>query len=332
MTVPLVTAAFTACNAQETILPALASAMAQDWPTLEILVVDDASSDNTPAMVETYIRDQSEAVRPVRLIRQSYNGGVAQTRNRLIAEARGEFIAFFDDDDVSAPDRTSRQYARILETEAGVGHDLILCHTAREQIFPGGRSHYEATMGCEGIPTPVGTDVADRILLGRLSPGVIGSCATCSQMARRSVYTRLGGFDSTLSRAEDTDLNIRCALQGGAFAGVAAPLVRQAMTTGIEKGLLAEFESYAALQDKYRDYLASHGWLDFTLRWREIRRDYMQRRMGLFFLRLFSLSLHSPVKLAKKMYWSLPAHRTRRYLRYWHHTAFPHSAPGSDTP
>jgi len=150
-------------------------------------------------------------------------------------------------------------------------------------------------------------------------------------MARTSVYKRLGGFDSSLSRSEDTDLNIRCALQGGAFAGVAAPLVRQAMTSGVEKSLLAEFESYAVLQDKYRDYLARHGWLDFTLRWREVRRDYMQRRMGLFLLRLFSLGLHSPMKLAKKMYWSLPAHRTRRYLRYWHHTSFPHSASGSDT-
>jgi glycosyltransferase involved in cell wall biosynthesis len=331
MTAPLVTAAFTAYNAQDTILSALASAMSQDWPKLEILVVDDASRDNTPAMVETCIRDQSKAIRPVRLIRQAHNGGVAQARNRLIAEARGEFIAFFDDDDISAPDRISRQYARILETEAGVGHDLILCHTAREQIFPGGRIHYEATMGCEGIPIPVGADVADRILLGRLSPGVIGSCATCSQMARRSVYTRLGGFDSTLSRSEDTDLNIRCALQGGAFAGVGAPLVRQAMTSGVEKGLAAEFESYDDLQNKYRDYLARHGWLDFTLRWREIRRDYMQRRMGRLSLHLVSLSLHSPVKLVKKIYWSLPAHGTRQSLRDWHYIAFPHSAPGSDT-
>ena len=332
MTVPLVTAAFTAYNAQDTILPALASAMAQDWPALEILVIDDASSDSTPALVETFIRDRSEAVRPIRLIRQSHNGGVAQTRNHLITEARGEFIAFFDDDDVSALNRISRQYDRILDVEASVGHDLILCHTAREQVFPGGHSHYEATMGCEGISAPVGADVADRILLGRLSPGVIGSCATCSQMARRSVYIRLGGFDSTLLRCEDTDLNIRCALKGGAFAGVAAPLVRQAMTTGIEKGLLAEFDSYAVLQDKYHDYLASHGWLDFTLRWREVRQDYMQRRKGLFFVRLLSLGLHSPVKLAKKVYWSLPADRTRRHLRYWHHTAFPPSSPESDMP
>lgn len=332
MTVPLVTAAFTAYNAQDTILPALASAMAQDWPTLEILVVDDASNDSTPSMVEAYIRDQREAVRPVRLIRHSHNHGVAHARNRLIAEARGEFIAFFDDDDVSSPDRISRQYARILETEAEVGHDLILCHTAREQVLPGGRSHYEATMGCEGDPIPAGTDVADRILFGRLSPGVIGSCATCSQMARISVYTRLGGFDPSLSRAEDTDLNIRCALQGGAFAGVAAPLIRQAMTTGVEKSLLAEFESYASLQDKYSDYLAHHGWLNFTLRWRRVRQDYMQRRMGLFFLHLLTLSLHSPVKLAKRIYWSLPAHRTRRYLRYWHHSSFAHSMPKSDAP
>jgi hypothetical protein len=151
-------------------------------------------------------------------------------------------------------------------------------------------------------------------------------------MARASVYNRLGGFDSSLSRSEDTDLNIRCAMQGGAFAGVAAPLVRQAMTTGVEKDLFAEFESYSAIQEKYRDYLARKGWLDFTLRWQDIRRDYMQRHMGLFFLRLLLLSLHSPVKLTRKMYWSLPAHRTRRYLRYWRHASFSHSTMGSGGP
>lgn len=326
MTVPLVTAAFTAYNAEDSILSALNSAMSQDWPELEILVVDDASSDATAAMVEKFIRNRSETTRPVRMIRQSHNGGVAQARNRLIAEAGGEFIAFFDDDDISAPNRISRQYGRILEAEARVGHDLVLCHTAREQIFPDGSRHYEATMGCEDVPIPVGTVVADRILLGRLSPGVIGSCATCSQMARKSVYSRLGNFDPSMARSEDTDLNVRCALRGGAFAGIAAPLVRQTMTTGFEKNLMAELESYAALQDKHCNYLAACGWLEFSLHWQEVRRAYMQKRVSQFLMRLFSLGLRSPLKLARKIYWSIPAHRTRKYLRNWHHTAFLHSA------
>ena len=323
------TAALTAYNAEGSITAALRSAMMQHWQFLEILIVDDGSSDGTVAEIENFIRRHGNAQRPIRLLRQPCNGGVALARNRLIEEARGAFVAFFDDDDTSAPDRISRQYARIREIEAAVGHDLVLCHTAREQVFPCGRTHYEPTMGCDGEPVPFGRAVADRILFGRLTPGVVGSCATCSQMARKSVYTRLGGFDPRLPRSEDTDFNIRCALEGGAFAGIASPLVRQMMTVGNEKSLAAEFEAYIAVQDKYCDYLAERGWLDFSLRWREVRHASLKRRTGQFIVRIAALGLREPVKLAKKAYWSVPARNTRKRQRQWHASAFRASTPDS---
>lgn len=326
MASPMVTAAMTTHNAEATVIRALASALNQDWPTLEILVVDDASSDGTVALIEGFIREHATEARPIRLLRQPFNGGVARARNRLVEEACGEFIAFFDDDDISAPDRVSRQHARIAETEAALGHDLVLCHTARLQEFPDGRLHYEGTMGCEHQVVPFGSAVADRILLGRLSPGVIGSCATCSQMGRKSVYRRLGGFDPTLPRSEDTDLNIRCAYQGGAFAGLAAPLVRQTMTLGSEKNLAAELEAYAALQTKHRDYLSKQGWLEFCLEWRQVRRLHLSRSIGPFLVRAAMLAIRHPIKLSRKIYWSLPAHQTRRQHRRWQH-AFVLSSP-----
>lgn len=318
MTAPTITAAITAYNAERSIVAALTSATGQNWPNLEVLIVDDASCDGTTVEIEKFIRQEGQGGRSIRLLRQMRNGGVAQARNLLLAEARGEFVAFFDDDDVSAADRVTRQYARIRETETAVGHDMVLCHTAREQVFPAGRIHYERTMGCENEPVPSGRAVADRILLGRLTPGVVGSCATCSQMARKSVYMRLGGFDPTLPRSEDTDLNVRCALRGGAFAGIAAPLVRQTMTIGGEKSIAAEFEAYVALQDKYRDYLADRGWLEFCLRWREVRRASLERRTGQFVIRAAALGLREPFKLAQKVYWSIPARSTRRRQRRWH--------------
>lgn len=329
MTAPLVTAAITAYNAEASIAAALKSAVAQDWPALEILVIDDASNDETVPRVEAFMQQHGGNFRPIRLIRQPRNGGVARARNRLIEEARGEFIAFFDDDDISAPGRISRQYARIRETETALGHDMVMCHTAREQRFPDGCTHYERTMGCEDESVPVGHAVADRILFGRLSAGVVGSCATCSQMARKSVYVRLGGFDSALRRSEDTDLNVRCAIRGGAFAGVAEPLVRQTMTAGSEKSVVAEFEAYVALQDKYRDYLADRGWLDFVLLWRDIRRAHIERRTRQLVARTLMLGLREPIKLAKKAYWSMPARSTRRRLRQWRASTSRVSAPES---
>jgi glycosyltransferase involved in cell wall biosynthesis len=322
VTYPLITAAITAYNAEEMISDAIRSAVMQDWPRLEIIIVDDCSTDSTAAIIATIIHDLNSLDRPIRLIRLLKNGGVAQARNMLLSVARGEFLAFFDDDDISVPSRISRQFERIVEAEGIVGHDLVLCHTARQQIFSDGRSYYEGTMGCEGAIIPTGPEIVDRILFGRISPGVLGSCATCSQMARISVYRRLGEFDVNLRRAEDTDLNIRCGMQRGAIVGLAEALVAQSMTIGSEKSLFAELDAYTALHDKYRDFLSEAGWYDFTLRWRSIRRAHLEHRgIQATFLALL-LAFRYPVKMVQRLYWSLPARRTRRRQRNWYHSAF----------
>lgn len=323
---PLITAAITAYNAAETIGDAIRSAITQDWPRLEIVIVDDCSTDGTVAVIESVIRNSNSPDRPIRLITRAKNGGVAQARNTLLNAARGEFLAFFDDDDVSLPNRISRQFGRIVEAEEIVGNDLLLCHTARKQVFPDGRSYYEGTMGCEGATIPSGRAIVERILIGRISPGILGSCATCSQMARLSVYRRLGGFDVELRRTEDTDLNIRCGMQGGAIVGLTEALVVQSMTVGTDKHLFAELDAYTALHDKYQNFLSEEGWYDFALRWRSIRRAHLEhsgRRAALLALSLF---LRHPVKVMKKLYWSLPARATRRRQRAWYHSAFSDAA------
>lgn len=322
MTEPLVTVAMTAYNAQETIGDAMRSALAQDWPKIEIVIVDDCSTDNTVAVIEKIICETNISERPIRLIKHSENGGVAQARNTLLNAARGEFLAFFDDDDVSLPSRISRQFVRIAEAEKIIGHDLILCHTARRQVFPDGRSFYEGTMGSEGLIFPSGKSIMERILMGRISPGVLGSCATCSQMARLSVYQRLGGFDVELRRTEDTDLNIRCGMQGGAIVGVADALVVQAMTIGAEKSLFAELDAYAALHDKYQNFLNEEGWYDFAIRWRALRRAHLEKSNHRVVLLGLALLLRHPVQTMQKMYWSLPARKTRQRQREWYHWAF----------
>ncbi len=89
MTYPLITAAITAYNAAETIGDAIQSAVMQDWPRLEIVIVDDCSTDCTVALIEAVIRDHNSPDRPMRLISLPKNGGVAQARNMLLRAAMG---------------------------------------------------------------------------------------------------------------------------------------------------------------------------------------------------------------------------------------------------
>lgn len=101
---PLVTAVVPAYNAEGVIRETLESVSAQTYRNLEIIVVDDGSSDGTCAVVEDWARRDPR----VRLIRQP-NAGVGAARNTGIAAAKGKYIAPIDADDVWHPDKTRAQ-------------------------------------------------------------------------------------------------------------------------------------------------------------------------------------------------------------------------------
>jgi glycosyltransferase involved in cell wall biosynthesis len=95
----------------------LDSILRQSHTTLEVVVVDDGSTDGTGAVAEAYGP-------PVRCIRQE-NGGMAAARNRAIPEARGDYLAFLDADDRFPPDKLRRQLA-VFEAEPDL--DVVYGH------------------------------------------------------------------------------------------------------------------------------------------------------------------------------------------------------------
>ncbi len=120
MAEPLVSVVIPAYNCAPTIGQAIASARAQDVP-LEILVVDDCSSDGLGAVLEHFRGDPR-----VRCIKNAANLGVARSRNRGVSEARGAYVAFLDGDDWWGAGKLKKQVALLEST------GLALCATARE--------------------------------------------------------------------------------------------------------------------------------------------------------------------------------------------------------
>lgn len=102
------------------VIHAIESVLAQTYPHLEILVVDDASADDTVAMIEQRFGER------VRLVHNDVAVGVAQARNQGIALARGAYIAFLDSDDQWLPEKIARQ---VVIAERGAA-DVIYCHAA----------------------------------------------------------------------------------------------------------------------------------------------------------------------------------------------------------
>lgn len=295
-----ITIGITAYNAADTIAAALDSALAQDVPVTQILVVDDASSDETVAIVEGY---QAREPR-IELIRHSVNQGVAAARNTLIDYARGTFLAFFDDDDISTPDRLRVQRARILAYERDHARGAaVICHTARLQIYPDRTERVESAMGSGPGMAPHGDVVVRFTLIGEpLGPGHFGSCATCSQMARVASYRALGGFDPVFRRGEDTELAIRHARAGGHLVGAGTPLVIQRMTPTSEKSLEKLHGFWTMIFEKNRDAFDCPSQYAFCKIWMELKFQWLGGRRADFARGFAALLLRHPVQTAQRAY------------------------------
>lgn len=162
---------------------ALASVVAQTLPAGEVIVVDDGSRDDTAARIA--------AVFPgVTLIRQDTRG-VSAARNRGVAAASGEWIAFLDSDDEWMPEKLERQCEALVREP---GH--VLCHTDEIWIRRGRRVNARRRHAKYG---------------GRIFTRCLPLCAISpsSAMIRRDVFDSLGGFDERFSACEDYDLWLR---------------------------------------------------------------------------------------------------------------------------
>jgi glycosyltransferase involved in cell wall biosynthesis len=174
---PCITIGLTCFNAEQTIGRALKSALSQDWPNLEVVVADDASSDSSWNIVEEFsVRDSR-----VKPIRHAVNLGAAGARNTI--------VAFFDDDDESLPERVRLQYETLREYEKASETDLIACYASGLRRYPNG---YELHMPAIGSrpEVPKGEAVADYLLFNARRNGVFygSGTPTCALMARLSTF------------------------------------------------------------------------------------------------------------------------------------------------
>jgi len=108
---PLVTVIVPVYNARATIETALRAIACQTWRNMEVLVVDDGSSDGTRLVVEEFIAGDSR----FRLLRTEKNSGPYVARNVALAEAAGEYVTCHDADDWSHPEKIERQVMHLLE-------------------------------------------------------------------------------------------------------------------------------------------------------------------------------------------------------------------------
>ena len=204
------------------------SALAQTYPEVEILVVDDGSTDDTRAVLAAYT-DR------IRYIYQE-NRGLAAARNTGFLASRGDYLLFLDGDDLIHPEKIAR-HVSVLETEPECG----LVYSAWQQIGEDGtRVLGEVRPGAHG-------QVLTRLLLRRFF--FFPSAA----VVRRACFERVGLFDESLAWGEDADMWLRLARAGYAFGYLDQPLLQyrihpNSMTAGIHPG---QVQGWLAVLDKF---------------------------------------------------------------------------------
>jgi glycosyltransferase involved in cell wall biosynthesis len=173
---PLVSVIMAAYNAAEHIGEALESVLAQDWRPLEVVVMDDGSTDDTAVIVARYP--------DVVYVRQD-NKGPSAARNEAVERSSGEFVANFDSDDLLPTTRVSGQ----------VGY--LLSHPEVGAVF--GRQEWM------NAPEWMARDSVY---------GDVDGIPLSSVMFRREVFFELGGYDTSFVHGEDMDLLVRMRERG----------------------------------------------------------------------------------------------------------------------
>lgn len=234
---PLVSIVIPTHNRAGLLERAVRSAVNQTYPSIEVIVVDDCSTDHTREAVEAWQKDCDR----IRYVRLDAPSGANAARNRGIREARGEFIVGLDDDD-----QFDRRRVELLMKH----YDDRYAFACSGFYVRSGRRRKrvncrDAVIGPEGL---------------RIITSIVGN----SVLARRGRFLEVGGYDESLGAAQDTDMWLRLIDRFGSGKRIGKPLYtvytgHSGRTTNSERKFRGYFSFYlkhkSSLSGRERRYL-----------------------------------------------------------------------------
>lgn len=174
-------------NRQDSVIRAVKSVLAQTYKPLEVIIVDDCSTDNTVEMVKTAFESNSSVV----FYRQEKNSGACAARNKGVQISKGEYVAFLDSDDEYLPEKLSKQIALLNMRNADLcATDYIRIDKQKKKTI---------------VPTfkPDDEDFFSKLLyLNQVTTGTL--------IGKRQCFVDTP-FDESLPRYQDWDIVIRLA-------------------------------------------------------------------------------------------------------------------------
>ena len=240
----MVTAIITTHNRKDLLERAILSVLNQTYKDIELIVVSDGSTDGTDEFMQKYESDKR-----VRYISYYPGRGGNYARNTGIKTAKGEYVAFLDDDDEWLPTKIEKQVVKI-ESDSSIG----LVYTGTHSIYVDDNVEFDSCPSLQG-------DMSKQILYNNFA----GSTTTV--MLRKSILDKSGLFDEELSAIQDYDLWMRVC-QECLVSVVSEPLVNyyNYKTSGQISLNFEKYEkAYAAVNRKYESLykqLSQKEWKD----------------------------------------------------------------------
>jgi glycosyltransferase involved in cell wall biosynthesis len=218
----------------------LRSVLRQQGVDLEVIVVDEASTDDTAAVIASFTDPR------IRVIRHEIAVGVSGARNHGAAEARGDWLAFVDDDDLWAPDKLARQLHAAQEDGRDWAYTGAVVISHRGEVV-------------RGQPALRPEQVIDALTRYNPIPG-----GGSNVIMRRTTWLQVGSFDTRLRNTEDWEMWIRLAKHGPP-ACVFSPLVARRLHASNSTFDIAEIvrgtKSIEKLHHTTADWGKLHRWL-----------------------------------------------------------------------
>jgi glycosyltransferase involved in cell wall biosynthesis len=245
-------------NRAATVLCAIQSALDQSYQSIEVIVVDDGSTDNTSEQLATFLSR-------IKFLRQK-NAGPSAARNHGARHASGDILAFLDSDDIWISDKIARQVA-LMEA---YGNAMTCCVCNAQIIDRNIKKNSNANaFGIAGIKSQFeeavwnnpGEVLASRFLLFNQVTAI-----------RRDSFVKVGGYNTRISLLEDHDLALKLATVGGVWGMITTPMVIKSNET---KGIGVECVKNA-LQHARAQRIALTGVLESGL----IRDAVMRRKLA----------------------------------------------------
>ncbi len=196
---PIISIIMPVYNGAKYLASAIESALAQTWPAIQLILVNDCSTDNSAEIIQRYLPDPR-----ITYLTNAANSGVATSRNIALKHATGTFISFHDQDDLWLPNKLELQIAALQKYP-----DVGLLHTRYARIDTEGALLPEyCTLG----PEAFGNDAAE-IVVGNVFEEIFISndIQPLTSIIPKKILDEVGWFNPDLPGVDDYELWLRIA-------------------------------------------------------------------------------------------------------------------------